>query len=119
MLIFVESIPISMNNNQSLKNKSEENLLSLENAFDAKRFKYKAVGKQFFAVKNGPIHGSANDLSAIFIERYELLLQRTLRHSIFRKSTLKDKSMERKRNEDEDNDDEDVYDCTELTNTQN
>ena len=79
-----------LNRNQTNKTpwNSEDDLLSLENAFDAKRYKYKAVGKQFFAVKNGPIHGSANDLSAIFIERYELLLQRTLRHKAFRKSNL-------------------------------
>lgn len=71
---------------------SDDNLLFLENAFDSKRFRYKQVGKQFIEVGNGPLHGNAKDLSRIFTERYELLLQRTLRHSIFRRSTLKDQN---------------------------
>jgi len=103
----------------------EENLLSLENAFDCKRFKYKNVGKQFVSVANGPIHGSARNLSAIFMDRYEMLLQRTLRHSIFRKSVLQSNERQRDGHHDDDDDDEEQQEAKEkekesgyhLTNT--
>jgi len=67
---------------------NEENLLSLVHAFDSKRYKYKHVGKQWMEIKNGPIHGNADDLARVFVDRYELLLQRTMRHSMFRQSTM-------------------------------
>lgn len=89
----------------------DENLLSLENAFDAKRYRYKQVGKQFVPIPNGPIHGSAADLATVFVTRFELLLQRTLRHAIFRKSTLASATARRadrgSSDEDEENEDGD------------
>ncbi len=82
-------MPLSNNTNS---HHSEEDLLSLESTFDATKFKYKRVGKQFILLNNGPLHGNAKDLACIFIDQYELLLQRTLRHKIFRRSTLNHKN---------------------------
>eukprot|EP01083_Nonionella_stella_P019208 53374_1 len=71
---------------------NEDNLLCLQSAFDARHFRYKRVGKQFVELEsNGDLHGKANDLSSAFVDRYEMLLQRTLNHRIFRSSTLKNK----------------------------
>jgi len=61
-----------------------ENPLVVIDAFSIPRFYYNAERKKFIpGPKDLPLFGAAKEKTAIFRERYAILLQRTMRHELF------------------------------------
>ena len=61
-----------------------DNPLAVIDAFSVPRYYYNAERKKFIpGPKDLPLFGTAKDKTAVFRERYDILLQRTMRHKFF------------------------------------
>lgn len=60
-----------------------DNPLVVISAFSIPRYYYNAERKKFIFGKELPLFSSAKEKTAVFRERYEILLQRTMRHELF------------------------------------
>ena len=61
-----------------------ENPLTVIDAFSVPRYLYNAERKKFIpGSKDLPLFGTSKDKTAVFRERYDILLQRTMRHKFF------------------------------------
>ncbi|CAF1133011.1 unnamed protein product [Adineta steineri] len=72
-----------------LSNDSHEALFSVLNAFSIPKFIYSRSMKKFIEKDiDNDLFGTARTRSEVFWERYDLLLQRTLRHDVFSQVNL-------------------------------
>lgn len=78
---------------QEINQDTEEdnaNVFNLIDAFSTPRFVYSAHRKKFLLPQTTKpdLHGTAEDKAEMFLERYEVLKQRTMRHELFTPSTV-------------------------------